>query len=76
MDRGACQAIAQGVTRVGHDLVNSTTTRTWKQHKSLLTDVGRGSKELTLGAALIDSQGSIRGHSSLSRHPSGIYYPS
>ena len=37
---------------------------------------GSGSKELTLGAALIDSQGSVRGHSSLSRHPSGIYYPS
>ena len=37
---------------------------------------GNGSKELTLGAALIDSQGSVRGHSSLSRHPFGIYYPS
>ena len=37
---------------------------------------GSGSKELTLGAALIDFQGSVRGHSSLSRHPSGIYYPS
>ena len=35
---------------------------------------GSGSKELTLGAALIDFQGSVRGHSSLSRHPSGIYY--
>ena len=37
---------------------------------------GSSSKELTLGAALIDSQGSVHGHSSLSRHPSGIYYPS
>ena len=37
---------------------------------------GSSSKELTLGAALIDSQGSVRRHSSLSRHPSGIYYPS
>ena len=34
---------------------------------------GSSSKELTLGAALIDSQGSVRGHSSLSHHPSGIY---
>ena len=38
-------------------------------------NAGSGLKELTLGAALIDSQGSVRGHSSLSRHPSGIYYP-
>ena len=37
---------------------------------------GSGSKELTLGAALIDSQGSVHRHSRLSHHPSGIYYPS
>ena len=41
-----------------------------------LPSAGSGSKELTLGAALIDFQGSVHGHSSLSRHPSGIYYPS
>ena len=37
--------------------------------------VGSGSKELTLRAALIDSQGSVHGHSSLSHHHSGVYYP-
>ena len=45
-------------------------------HLEVITVAGSGSTELTLGAALIDFQGSVRGHSSLSRHPSGIYYPS
>ena len=50
--------------------------RTGSRWQSRRMCAGSGSKELTLGAALIDFQGSVHGHSSLSHHPSGIYYPS
>ena len=61
------------LTKVKHILVIKCS----KHVVCIYLDVaGSGSKELTLGAALIDSQGSVRRHSSLSCHPSGIYYPS
>ena len=52
MDRGACQAIVQGVTRVGHDLAVEHTHRHWTEYPRKETELlerGRRSKGHGMG---------------------------
>ena len=89
MNQGKLEVVKQETARVNVDILgirklkwtgmgefNSDDHYIYYCGQESLRSAGSGSKELTLGAALIDSQGSVHGHSSLSRHPSGIYYPS
>ena len=88
MNQGKSEVVKQDMARVNTDILEISELQwtgmgkfTSDDHyiyycgQESLRSAGSGSKELILGAALIDSQGSVCGHSSLSR-PSGIYYPS